>query len=369
MTLNAIHQFIPCLVSGDAIGSHTLQVRTLLHDIGLKSDTYIGAVGPDVPIPTIQYEKYPPKRSSSDKPGDTMLLYHSSTGCPMAGFLAKRPEPLLVNYHNITPSADFQVWNRQAAKTMEEGREELKILARTAVHGIGDSRYNEEELIAAGYRSTSVAPILFDPATFDRRVDIPTLDWLRRQKQKGGANILFVGRLAPNKAQHDVITAFAAYRRLYDSKARLYLVGGSPIPEYLPTLRRLALGLGLMDAIDFAGFVSDEQLAAYYKGADVFLCLSDHEGFCVPLLEAMFNKVPIIAYSAAAVPETLADGGLLLSNKRAGYVAAAVDRVIRDDSLRQSLVDAGTARLADFELERSRKAYRSGIELALEQVG
>ncbi len=366
--IKALHQFIPCLVPGDAIGSHTLEVRKLLLELGIETETYVGAVDNKIGIQTQFYEKYGTSRFARHKPSGEILMYHSSTGCPMAKFLFDRPEPLLVNYHNITPADDFQAWNIMAAKTMIEGRDELNLLARRTTHAIADSTYNEQELIAQGYKSTSVAPILFDTRQFDRKTDQPTLDWLTRLKEKGGSNILFVGRVAPNKAQHDIIAGFALYKRNFDAKARLFIVGGCPIPEYLPTLRRYSMKLGVADSIDFAGFVDDGQLSAYYKGCDLFICLSDHEGFCVPLLEAMYNDLPIIAYNAAAVPETLGGAGLLLNNKSPSMVAVAIERVVRDEALAKLMVDLGRARLDDFDLEISKKKFQAGLEQASEKI-
>ena len=363
--IRAVHQFIPCLVNGDAVGSHTLEVRKLLIELGFESETYIGAVGSDIAIETHFYEKYGSRKQNRKSSVSEVLLYHSSTGCPMARFLYERPEPLLINYHNITPADDFEAWNQMAANTMIEARDELRLLARRTHHAIADSSYNEQELEVLGYKSTSIAPILFDPRSFERETDERTLEWLMRLKNEGGSNILFVGRVAPNKAQHNIIAAFALYKQLFDPNARLFIVGGSPIPEYLPVLRRYAARLKVKDSIDFAGFVTDKELSAYYKGCDLFLCLSDHEGFCVPLLEAMYNKLPIIAYNAAAIPETLGGAGILLNDKRPSIVASAIDRVVNDVPLRNKMIELGTIRLTDFDYELSKKSFQSSIELAL----
>src|SRR5207248_3376126 len=169
------------------------------------------------------------------------------------------------------------------------------------------------------------------------------------------------GRLAPNKAQHDLIKALAAYRRLYDPRARLHLVGTSSSESYRTALVAYADALDLVDAVEFTGSVSDGELAAHYRAADVFVCVSEHEGFCVPLLEAMHHRLPIVAYAAAAVPETLGDGGLLLNSKDPYTVAAAVQRVVSDADLRAQLVAAGTRRLHDFDLDRSREKLLGAI--------
>jgi glycosyltransferase involved in cell wall biosynthesis len=160
--------------------------------------------------------------------------------------------------------------------------------------------------------------------------------------------------VAPHKAQHDLVKAFAAYRRVYDPLARLHIIGGSSSHAYWTALERFVAAAGLGDAVDLAGSISPGALAAQYRVADAFVCLSDHEGFCVPLLEAMHHEVPVVAYRAAAVPETVAGAGLVLDDKAPVTVATAVHRVVTDARLREGLVAAGRARVADFSLDRSR---------------
>jgi L-malate glycosyltransferase len=179
---------------------------------------------------------------------------------------------------------------------------------------------------------------------------------------------LFVGRVAPNKAQHDVVKAFAWYRRVFDAEASLTLVGGVSAGSYWSALERFVDGLGLSGVVRLAGSVSDAELEGLYRSADVFVCLSEHEGFCVPLLEAMAHGVPVVAFGAAAVPETLGDAGLVLASKRPGLVAEAVGRVMRDGGLRARLVGAGRRRLEHFSLARTRRTLLDALQPILEPV-
>jgi glycosyltransferase involved in cell wall biosynthesis len=165
---------------------------------------------------------------------------------------------------------------------------------------------------------------------------------------------VFVGRLAPNKRQHMLVAALSVYRRWYEPTATLALVGGASSPVYETALRRYAAELGVADAVEFAGNVTDAERNAYYEEADVFVCVSAHEGFCVPILEAWHHRVPVVAYGATAVPETLGDAGLVLQSADAITVAAAVARVCGDDPLRAALQAAGAARLGEFSLARTR---------------
>ena len=173
-----------------------------------------------------------------------------------------------------------------------------------------------------------------------------------------------MGKVSPHKAQHDLVKALAAYRQLYDSKARLRLVGGAISEDYRVAVERFADELGLLDAVEIAGPVTHEELIAYYAATDVFVCLSNHEGFCVPLLEAMYHRVPIVAHTSTAVPETVDGAGLVLPEKSPALVAAAINRVVTDDRLRAALAQRASERVTSFSLERVRASFASALESA-----
>ncbi|HEX5266754.1 MAG TPA: glycosyltransferase family 4 protein [Acidimicrobiales bacterium] len=362
MTASAVHQFIPSFVGRDAIGGHALQVRSVLREMGLASDLFVADASPEHASISRPYDSY------RARPGD-WILYQASTGHRMADWLLEQPQPLLVNYHNVTPPALLETWEPGLADEVAEGRRQIGKLAVVARHAIAVSHYNEAELDELGYRSTSVVPLLIDLDAQATAPDRVTLDWLARGKEKGGADLLFVGRIVPNKAQHDVLKALAAYRRTYDPRARLHLVGGASSPNYLRALRRFVGALDLWDAVDLAGSVSDAERAAYYAGADALVCLSDHEGFCVPILEAMHAGVPVVAFASTAIPETVAGAGVVLPAKTPALVAAAVHRVVADGDLRKQLVEAGRARAAEFAPERTRPRFAAAVQAALGAAG
>jgi glycosyltransferase involved in cell wall biosynthesis len=248
----------------------------------------------------------------------------------------------------VTPPAWFEGWDHNLVHGLAWGRAQLSVLARRCHLGVADSAFNAAELRAYGFRHTEVLPILVDPAALVTATDAGTSAGLRAGK--AGTDWLFVGRLAPNKCQHDLVKAFALYRRAYDPHARLWLVGGASADSYRDAVRHFADDAGVGDGVTLTGPVSDGELAAYYDNADVFVCLSEHEGFLVPLLEAWAHRLPVVAYAAAAVPETMGEGGLVLTDKTPTTVAAAVRRLVTDTALRQALVRAGEDRLATFSL-------------------
>jgi glycosyltransferase involved in cell wall biosynthesis len=199
---------------------------------------------------------------------------------------------------------------------------------------------------------------MVDLTAFDRALDEELLDRLRHDKG-ASSHWLFVGRLAPNKCQHDVVKAFAVFRHLYDPSARLSLVGGTASDRYRHAVESFVAALGLADSVDLAGSVTPQALATYYRSADVFVCLSEHEGFGIPLLEAMYHGVPVVAFAAAAVPETVGAAALLLPTKAPATVAAAVQRVLSDDVVGRQLSAAGRDRVVCFDLAETRSRWRA----------
>ncbi|MGH9207532.1 MAG: glycosyltransferase family 4 protein, partial [Acidimicrobiales bacterium] len=286
-------------------------------------------------------------------------------GSPMADFVMEQPEPKILNYHNITPAKFLMGWEPAVVKEVMVGRLQLTRMARIAKAGIADSRFNESELRDAGYSRTAVSPLLVDLTAMDQAVDERAFDELQLAKEAGGADLLFVGRVLPHKAHHDLIKTLVAYRELYDPRARLHLVGGVGSALYRSALAQFVGELGLEEAVDFAGSVSGGELSAYYRSADAFVCCSDHEGFCVPLIEAMHHHLPVVAYGAAAVPETLEGVGLVLKDKSPTAMAAAVHRVIEDGELRKAMVSAGDDRLRDYALGKTRAYFSATIEQML----
>ena len=361
MTSGAVHQFVSSLSPHDAVSAHALRARDVLRGLGLRSEIFVKEAHPPVDRHAHFYAAY---RGSEP----AHLLYHAAIGSPLADFLLERPEPKIVDYHNVTPARFFEAWEPFVALELRVGRHQVEELAPCSVLGIGDSDFNAGELRAFGYARTTTVPILLDLDEFERELDQEQLDLLVSGKVDGGADWLFVGRLSPNKAQHDLLKAFAVYRRAFDPAARLHLVGSSSSWGYELALRRYVEELGLDGCVQLTGSVSAGALAAHYHAADVFVCLSEHEGFCVPLLEAMHHRLPVVAFAAGAVPETLAGAGVLLDEKSPARVAAAVRQVVERADLRRALVDAGVVRLRDFSLARTTARFAEAVTGALEEA-
>ena len=353
--MTAVHQLTPSFAPRDAIGNHILQVQSVLRDMGLRSEIYVGDAWREVQHLTTMFRDLP------DAAGEpTWLLYHASTGSPIADFLRERPEPKLVDYHNITPASMFGPWEPHVGAELTAARRQLAELAPHTQLAFADSSYNEAELLELGYRSAGVVPILLDTASFDHHVDQRKVDRLRSRAR--GTTWLFVSRIAPNKAHHDLMKAFAVYRKIYDPNALLRIVGGSASHAYMTALESFRSALQLDDAVQFTGNVSDADKATHMEAADVFVSASDHEGFGVTLLEAMYHGLPVVAYGSTAVPETVGDGGICLPTKSSSVIAAAVHRVVNDASVRDAVIRAGRERVNQFDIEAGKAKLRSIVQ-------
>lgn len=352
--VHTIHQIVPTLSAGDAVGGHTLAVRDALRDAGLRSEIFSDDVAP-----VLTDQARPLSALPSAGTAGLALLYQCSIGNEVVDRLLARPEPLIVDYHNLTPVSQLLRWAPDMAHLVGWGRGQLGDLAAHAVLGIGDSAFNATDLHAAGFARTAVVPILLDVA--DLRHPHPS------RHTRPGRRWLFVGRIVPNKAQHDIVLALAWYRAVHDPTAELRLVGGDAAPAYTNALRELIADLSLDDAVHLVGGVDDASLTREYAEADVFVCLSDHEGFCIPVLEAMANEVPVVAFASSALPETVGSGGLLLPVKDPATVAGAVHRLASDATLQEAMVQRGTARVAQFDRSRTAPllldALRSVLDL------
>lgn len=359
VTVRRIDQVIPTLASRDAIGGHVLQLRDLLRSRGLESDIFYAVASSDR-----LGHGYPISRLGDPPSSGRVLLYQLSIGSGVADVFRDRPERKFVNYHNITPADLLEAWVPAVGEEVRWGRAQLRDLAPVTEFAVADSVYNERELQTAGYRSTTTVPLLLDLDSFGGTPDPAMAARLARDRAEGGADLLFVGKVSPHKGQHDLVKALATYRKLYDPQARLRLVGGAISPEYQDAVLRFADELGLADAVRIAGSITHEELNAYYAAADAFVCLSNHEGFCVPLVEAMVHRVPIVTYATTAVPGTVGDAGLVLPDKEPARVAAAIHRVVEDKELRDALAEAAAERMASFRLERVRDEFATVLETA-----
>ncbi len=350
-----VHQLVPMLHRRDAVGEHVLAIQSLLAGAGVPSRIYVDRADPETAALTRPYRAY----EDDAVPGD-VLVYQFATGSEIAGWLLGRSEPLVVNYHGVTPPDHFTAWNNSIVRLQAACLAQLTLLAPRSALGIATSMMTARELEATGYRRTTVVPVL----AASRRLGEPDAAMLADLRTTDGDGVrtwLSVGRLAPNKAHHQVVAALFAHHMGGGHPTRFLIVGAPTEPHYASALQRYAALLGLSGAVRLLSGLSDRELAACYEVADVLVLVSDHEGFGVPLVEAMRQRVPVVAFDAGAVAESLGGAGVLVGDKRPSSLAATIDSVVGDRDRTARLVEAGTARVTALEAQRADRAILAAL--------
>jgi L-malate glycosyltransferase len=311
----------------------------VLRGAGYESDIFVETAEYRLEDLTVDYLSLP----DASHP-DNILIHHFSIGSRASRIAYALPDRMVLVYHNITPPEYFVDVHPTLVQLCYLGRRELGLYANRCDLGLGDSEYNRLELEALGFPTTGVLPVVPDFSHLSGAADYTQAGVF----DDGWVNLLFVGRTIPNKRFEDVIRWFHAYKRWFNPRSRLLFVGShSGFERYLATLDELIARLGTSD-VHFVGHVSNEELVAYYDIANVFLCASEHEGFCVPLVEAFHMRVPVIAYAASAVPATMDGAGVLVTDKDPVHVAALINQVITDRELHDRIIDSQDAALRRF---------------------
>lgn len=347
-------QIIPTLAYGDAVGNNTLALKKVLTDMGYKTHIYAESI-----VPPLDSKAALGIKELQGLNEEDVIIYHLSTGTQLNFDLAEYKCRKIIIYHNITPPDFFMGYDDFFEKISRWALEGAHFLADQVDYCLADSSFNKENLKELGFKvPIDVLPIVIP---FDDYKKKPSQDVLKRY-QDTRHNIVFTGRVAPNKCHQDIISAFANYKKYYDGEARLFLVGSYKESDtYYRKLKKYVDLLAVEDVV-FTGHVKFEEILAYYHIADVFLCMSEHEGFCVPLVEAMFFGVPIIAYNCTAVPLTLGDGGILVDRKDPVEIAALINRIISDESLRTLIKGNQQKRLEDFQYQKIAGMFREYLE-------
>ncbi len=339
-----INQWVPAAHRGDAIGDSARRVRGMLRSQGHESDIYALAIDDDLRGDVRAFAD--PAAGRGD-----VTIFHFALPSPMTEAFAALDGARVLQYHNITPAAFFAPYSPALFRLASVGRQELASLVGHVDLALGDSEFNRLELEALGFAPTGVLPIAVDTG---RVTNAPRRPALEKILSDGLINILFVGRIVPNKCIDDHIRLAEVYKRYVDSYYRFIFVGRyDGVPAYYAQVRALIAEYRMLpDRFWFTGPVPDEDLGAFYRWADAYVSLSEHEGFCVPLIESMAADVPVLAYAAGAVPETLGGSGLLFAPKDLEVAAEMLGMLVYDRPLRARVLEGQRRRLTDFAPER-----------------
>ncbi|HXG55179.1 MAG TPA: glycosyltransferase family 4 protein [Vicinamibacterales bacterium] len=335
---------MPAAHKGDAIGDSARRVRDILRRSGHQSDLYALTMDDDLRGDVRAFA------DPAARQGD-VTIFHFALPSPMTEAFASLGGGRVLQYHNITPAEFFAPYDTGLFRLSAIGRQELSTLAGRVDLALGDSDFNRRELDALGFERTGVMPIAVNT---ERITGAPRRPALEKILSDGLINVLFVGRIVPNKKIEDHIRLMEVYKRYVDNYYRFIFVGRyDGLPRYYAQVRALIEEFQMQpDRYWFTGPVPDEDLAAFYRWADVYVSLSEHEGFCVPLVEAMAADVPVLAYAAGAVPETLGGAGVLFSPKDLEVAAEAMGMLVYDRPFRQSVIEGQRRRLMDFSSSR-----------------
>ncbi len=337
-----VHQIVPRLDAGDAVSNQALCIHKLLTEWGFESRIF--ANGMDEYGKTYAAYDHHYREFMGNK--DDLVIFHLAIYCgSYQMFLESRNRKVLI-YHNITPPEFYECFYPEAAHLCRLGKGLLPQLAEVDL-ALGDSDFNRREMVAAGFVEAKTGVLPINPP-LDKLDGIEEDEAFLQQLGDGKVNMLFVGRVVPNKRVEDIVKLFYCYHRGINARSRL-IVAGSLLNTYYSALLSMAQRMGIQDRVHFLGKISDARLKSCYLGSHYYVSMSEHEGFCVPLLEAFHFDVPVLAYAAGAVPETMGGAGVIFDEKDYALLAELVDRLERDGFMRERLLESQRLRLQDFD--------------------
>lgn len=336
-----IIQVMPSIAFGDATSNDAIAIKSALENMGYTTAIYAENIDPKLPKHLANRIGKLANINEQD-----IIIYHLAIGCDLNYKIAEYPCKLIIRYHNVTPPYFFEGYNETLYRLCNEGLKGVRYLAKRADYCLADSEFNKKDLIRMGYTcKIDVMPILIPFEDYKKQPS----DVIIKKYKDDYVNILFTGRIAPNKKQEDIIAAFYYYNTYINKKSRLFLVGSyNGMEEYYDKLCEYVKQIGVQN-VCFTGHISFADILAYYSIADVFLCMSEHEGFCVPLPEAMAFDVPIIAYDSCAIKGTLGGSGFLLEEKNPIIVAKTIEYLLTHEELKKTILENQRERLEDFQ--------------------
>ena len=334
-----IIQILPTFAYGDAIGNHVLSLKHQFSQRGIENEIFAEHIVERLQEFAKPIEDYTNKH-------DDIILYHMSTGSRLNRMIGSYAGTHVMYYHNITPPSFFEGYNSDAKKRCCDAYQDLKEIAKQFDLAVCDSKYNLLDLERYGYNCPMIALPINIP--FDDYRMKPAESVLQKYND-GYTNIIFVGRIAPNKRQEKIIEDFYYYHEYYNSKSRLFLVGNyKGMERYYLRLKKYITKNRMKDVI-FTGHIAFNEILAYYSIADLFLCESMHEGFCVPLVESMIFHVPVLAFDSSAIAETLGNGGIIHSNIDSRNTAKLINEILTDPKLLQDIKDNQVSEVQRFD--------------------
>ncbi len=355
MNQRILHQFTEGITIGDAISDQAFTVRAWLREAGFTSDIYATHINAAL------VKEVRPALSYRPQPSEKYVIYKHSIGSSLVDQLLALQLRFLLVYHNVTPPAFVQGVDPALARQLQQGIEQLGALRTRTDLALADSPFNEAELRTAGFTHTGVLPITLEESRYQTPTNAQLVEKLRTRHPL----LLFVGRLIPNKRQEDLLKLLYYYRRI-EPAATLVLVGAKSLPAYGRWLQEMVRTLGLADHVIITDHVTHEEMITYFRTADLYVSMSEHEGFGKPLIESMHLGLPVLAYAATSVPGTLGGAGVLFHEKNFEVLAEMVDLLVKDPALRQRIIAHQQERVQAFlapQVKQQWQQYLQGLAL------
>jgi glycosyltransferase involved in cell wall biosynthesis len=333
----SISLVLPSFAAHDAVGHDTAGIRDALRAPGRTVRIFAASAAPG-----LEAEPLAAAQRSLER-GD-LVIYQQSTGWAEGErLLAHASGPIVVRDHAVTPGHFFAASDAALQSEVAAGERQRAALARDprVTRFLATSPVTARELVSLGAPPERVAVVPPFSRVEELAAAVPDAGALRRLTARP-ADVLFVGRVAPNKGQHRIQRVLSRYGALFREVPRLRLVGKSDHRHdaYASRLRRERIELRLEGAVETLGEVTEPVLKAAYLCSRVFLCCSLHEGFCVPLVEAAWLGVPVVAAHLETVEHTLGSGGLVLPpDADDDLLAVSLHRVLADAGFRERLVE------------------------------
>ena len=344
---NSVHQFVSTISPRDAVGNIVISIQKILKESGYNSEIYAETIHPEM-------KKYAKSHTEYNKENsDDILIYHHGFASNLVDYLLPLKNKIILIYHNITPASFFIELDDETVAGCIRGREQLDQLRDKVITSFTFSKYSEEELIQKKFKNTVVIPAIIEL----KKVIFPYL----RKKLDNSVILICVGRIVPHKKIEDVLKIFAFYQCI-NNNSKLFLIGKfDESDSYFLWLKNIIKNIDLKNII-FINDVSDEKLASYYANADIYLSMSEHEGFCIPLVESMFHHVPIVAFDAGAVHETLDHSGILIQEKNYEEIAEIINLINEDKTLKEKLIKNQNKRLENLDLRTTSREFLRQIK-------
>jgi glycosyltransferase involved in cell wall biosynthesis len=336
--MTTIHQFSPVMTQGDGVSGSVFYIQVLLESLGYESGIYAWKSTDELTGHVLPLSRF------EDHDCDVLLVHHSM-GHEQEEWLRSTNCRKIVVYHNITPSHYFQPGSDEEFYS-ERGREQLRAWRPLFSSAICVSPFNAADLEEAGYQDTAVIPLLIDMQRFEGDIEPPRVNWRPPENE---ILIVSVGRIAENKRQHLLLEALWHLKKMLpEHPVRLILVGGTTSPGYHHQLLARVIELGLEHSVTLSGKCSDAELRWLYKNASLMWCASEHEGFCIPLIEANYFSLPVVSFVSSNIPDTLGRSGLLVTEAEPITMAAASARLMEDTMLCELILKAGSENLQRY---------------------